>query len=62
MIILVLQDLIASNTEFDRQMTKYLEVLEANSRGRSSCPGMIENVHFSISFRPALEHTQPPIQ
>jgi hypothetical protein len=31
-------------------------------RGRSSSPGSVNNFHFSISSRPALRTTQPPIQ
>jgi hypothetical protein len=31
-------------------------------RGRDSSPGRVKNVHFSISSRPALGSTQPPIQ
>jgi hypothetical protein len=30
--------------------------------GRSSSPGRAKNFHFSITFRPALWSTQPPIQ
>jgi hypothetical protein len=31
-------------------------------RGRSSSPGRVKNFYFSISSRPALESTQPPVQ
>jgi hypothetical protein len=31
-------------------------------RGRSSSPGMVKNILFSTSSRPALGPTQPPIQ
>jgi hypothetical protein len=31
-------------------------------RGRSSSPGGVKNFHFSMSSRPALGSTQPPIQ
>jgi hypothetical protein len=31
-------------------------------RGRSSSPGMVKNFHFSMSSRPVLGTTQPPIQ
>jgi hypothetical protein len=30
--------------------------------GGSSSPGRVKNVHFSISFRPALGSIQPPIK
>jgi hypothetical protein len=33
-----------------------------DGRARSSSPGGIENVYFSMSCRPALGPTQPPIQ
>jgi hypothetical protein len=35
---------------------------ELEDRGWSSSPGRVKNFHFSISFRPALGPTQPPIQ
>jgi hypothetical protein len=31
-------------------------------RGRGSSPGRVKNFHFSMSSRPALGSTQPPIQ
>jgi hypothetical protein len=31
-------------------------------RDRSSSPGRMKNLHYSMSFRPVLESTQPPIQ
>jgi hypothetical protein len=31
-------------------------------RGRSSSPGRVKNIHFSISSTPPLGSTQPPIQ
>jgi hypothetical protein len=31
-------------------------------RGRGSIPGRVKNVHFSMSSRPVLGSTQPPIQ
>jgi hypothetical protein len=31
-------------------------------RGRSSSPGRVKNFHFSISSRPALGHTQSPVE
>jgi hypothetical protein len=31
-------------------------------RGQSSSPGRVKNFFFSMSSRPALESTQPPIQ
>jgi hypothetical protein len=30
--------------------------------GESSSPGWVKNFHFSISYRPALGSTQPPIK
>jgi hypothetical protein len=30
--------------------------------GGCSSPGRVKNVHFFLSFRPALESTQPPIK
>jgi hypothetical protein len=30
--------------------------------GRSSSPGSVNNLHFSVSSRQALEFTQPPLQ
>jgi hypothetical protein len=34
----------------------------ARTRARSSSPGRVKNFHFSMSSRPALGPTQPPIQ
>jgi hypothetical protein len=33
-----------------------------HQRGDGSSPGRVKNVHFSISSRPALGSTQPPIK
>jgi hypothetical protein len=33
-----------------------------DQRGGSSSAGRVKNVHFSISSRPALGSTQPPIK
>jgi hypothetical protein len=41
-------------------MTYYLRA--GRPRCRSSSPGKVKNVHFSISYRPVLGATQPPIQ
>jgi hypothetical protein len=46
------------------------EILASNSdwprvgrlRGRGSSPGRVKNFHFSMSSRPALGSTQPPLQ
>jgi hypothetical protein len=35
---------------------------ELDDRGRGSSPGRVKNFHFSMSSRPALRSTQPPIQ
>jgi hypothetical protein len=37
-------------------------LLARRPRGRSSSLGMVENFHYSMSSRPALRFTQPPIQ
>jgi hypothetical protein len=31
-------------------------------RGRGSSPGKVKNFNFSLSSRPALGYTQPPVQ
>jgi hypothetical protein len=36
-------------------------VLDEQGGGGSSSPGRVQNVHFSVSSRPALGSTQPPI-
>jgi hypothetical protein len=38
------------------------ELLAGRPRFRSSSPGGVENFHSSMSSRPALGSTQPPIQ
>jgi hypothetical protein len=44
-------------------LSRYSDWLRAGRpRGRSSSPGRVKNFHFSISSRPALGPTQPPIQ
>jgi hypothetical protein len=43
--------------------SRYSDWLRAEQqRGRSSNPSRVKNFHFSISYRPALGPTQPPIQ
>jgi hypothetical protein len=37
-------------------------LLAGRLRGRSLSPGRVKNIHFSMSSRPALGSTQPPIQ
>jgi hypothetical protein len=37
-------------------------LLDGRTRGRGSSPGGGKNFHFSMSSRPALGPTQPPIQ
>jgi hypothetical protein len=44
-------------------VSRYSDLLLAERpTGRSSSPGGVKNFHFSMSFRPALGFTQPPIQ
>jgi hypothetical protein len=43
--------------------SRYSDWLRAGQpRGRSSSPGEGKNFHFSMSSRPTLRPTQPPIQ
>jgi hypothetical protein len=45
------------------QRSRYSYWLRAGRpRGRNSSPGRVKNVLFSMSSRPALGSTQPPIQ
>jgi hypothetical protein len=44
-------------------IAQYSDWLQAGRlRGWSSSPGRVKNFHFSMSSRPALGFTQPPIQ
>jgi hypothetical protein len=46
-----------------RQLSRYSEwLLAGRPRGRSSSPDKVKNVRFSMSSRPAMRSTQPPIQ
>jgi hypothetical protein len=43
--------------------SQYSDCLRAGRpRGRSSSPARVKNFNFSMSFRPALRSTHPPIQ
>jgi hypothetical protein len=45
------------------KLSRYSEWLRAERpKGRSSSPGKVKNFHFSMSSRPDLGFTQPPIQ
>jgi hypothetical protein len=44
-------------------LSRYRDWLSAGGpKDRSSAPGMVKNFHFSVSSRPALGSTQPPVQ
>jgi hypothetical protein len=44
-------------------ISRYSDWLRAGRpRGRSSSPGRVKNFNFSISSKPALGFTQPPIK
>jgi hypothetical protein len=45
------------------QLSRYSDYLLAGRpSGRSSSPGRVKNFHFSMSSRPSVGSTQPPIQ
>jgi hypothetical protein len=46
--------------EYRSQCSDWLRA--GRPRGRSSSPGKIKDLHFSLSYRVALGPTQPPIQ
>jgi hypothetical protein len=54
---------IVQDVDEPRLLSRYSDWLRAGPpRGTSSSPGRVKNVLFSISSRPALGSTQPPIQ
>jgi hypothetical protein len=54
--------IISVSTDFTMR-SRYSDWLRAGRpRGRSSSPGRVKNFHFSMSSRPALGSTQPPIE